>query len=353
MRVTGMVAAVGSMVGLLAGPVLANDGFGGLSATGLTFGKTADVAMLDEALAISPDKISVDYVFKNTSAQDVAGEVIFPLPPINLADLQNEDWNLPADRNRDNLVDFQASVDGKPVTVQIDRIAVIEPENAWERPASEAYDTPGTDVTAKLAQFHIPLTLDPEAISTLLAGMTVDQRKGLKAAGLIDSYDGSDDLTDPYPLWSIVLRYHWAQVFPAGAEVKVHHDYENHPTGGVFTWTDPPTEDYQADLVKQYCIDAGTSRAIAKVISAKANDGTTSDFGMSLNIAYVLKTANSWAGPIGHFKLTLDKGSAKNVISLCADGVKKVGPTTFVVEKTDFTPTADLDILIVQPPGVE
>jgi hypothetical protein len=37
------------------------------------------------------------------------------------------------------------------------------------------------------------------------------------------------------------------------------------------------------------------------------------------------------------------------VISLCAEGVTKAGPTTFVIEKTDFTPDRDLEILVVQP----
>jgi hypothetical protein len=63
----------------------------------------------------------------------------------------------------------------------------------------------------------------------------------------------------------------------------------------------------------------------------------------------VLRTANSWAGPIGKFRLTLDKGAAENVISLCADGLKKTGPTTFVMEKANFTPTSDLEILLAKP----
>ncbi|MFM7446480.1 MAG: DUF4424 family protein, partial [Tabrizicola sp.] len=72
-------------------------------------------------------------------------------------------------------------------------------------------------------------------------------------------------------------------------------------------------------------------------------------YGTAWNLSYVLRTANSWAGPIGKFTLTLDKGDPKNVISLCADGVKKTGPTTFVIEKTDYTPDRDLEVLIVQP----
>ena len=39
------------------------------------------------------------------------------------------------------------------------------------------------------------------------------------------------------------------------------------------------------------------------------------------------------------------------MISLCADGVKKTGPTTFVVEKTDYTPDRDLEVLVVGPDG--
>ena len=69
--------------------------------------------------------------------------------------------------------------------------------------------------------------------------------------------------------------------------------------------------------------------------------------GMSYYVDYVLKTARTWNGPIKDFKLTIDKGKADSVISLCIDGIKKTGPTTFVVEKKDFTPDDDISILIV------
>ena len=58
---------------LAASPALANDGFGGISATGLTFGQTEAVAMESEDLFISLDRITVDYVFRNTSTSDVTG----------------------------------------------------------------------------------------------------------------------------------------------------------------------------------------------------------------------------------------------------------------------------------------
>ena len=120
--------------------------------------------------------------------------------------------------------------------------------------------------------------------------------------------------------------------------MKISHDYENRSGGGLFGWSHPP-EDYMQTLVDQYCIDDGTSRALAKALARPPDaDGEVYSVGMSWNIAYVLRTANSWAGPIGRFKLTLDKGAPGNIISLCADGIKKTGPTTFVMEKTDFVP---------------
>jgi hypothetical protein len=34
-------------------------------------------------------------------------------------------------------------------------------------------------------------------------------------------------------------------------------------------------------------------------------------------------------------------------VSFCAEGVKKISPTQFEVRKTDFEPTQDLNVLIV------
>ena len=336
-----------TLVLLSALPAAANDGFGGLSATGLTFERTDAVQMIEEKLFIGIDKVAVDYVFHNITGADVTGEVIFPLPPVPVWASWESSMNLPEDGTKSDLVDFTATVDGKPVTVTIDKIAVIE--NPWEenRPLSEQYDTPGRDVTADLARLGIPLTLDVATIRDLLMALPADQKAAIKAAGIADFYDGDAAQgipPDAYGLWSIVTRYHWTQTFPAGADLQISHAYTNRPPGGLFYWTHPP-EDYQAYLTDQYCIDDGTSKALARMV--KSPDGD--EYGMSYNISYVLRTANRWAGPIGRFTLTLDKGDPKNIISLCAEGVTKTGPTTFVIEKTDFVPDRDLEIIIVQP----
>ena len=335
---------------LLAAPAFANDGFGGLSATGLSFGQTDAVAMEEERLFIGIDTIAVDYVFRNTTDKDVTGEVIFPLPPIAVWSGYEAMMNLPEDLTRPDVVGFTAMVDGQPVQVTIDRIAVLEEGFDEATPPSRQYDDPGKDVTAELERLGIPLTLDYLAVRDVLLGFPDDKRKEAADLGLAEYYDGdpaNDIPPDVWGAWSIVTRYHWTQTFPAGKVVKVSHSYTNRPPGGLFYWTDPP-EEYQTYLKDMYCIDDGTSRALVEALRNPEGD-EFGNYGTSWNISYVLRTANSWAGPIGKFSLTLDKGDPKNVISLCAEGVKKTGPTTFVVEKTNYTPDRDLEVLIVQP----
>lgn len=333
----------------LASPALANDGFGGLSATGLTFGQTDAVAMVEEDLFISPTKVKVAYVFENKTDKDVTGEVIFPLPPISLANLYYSPFNLPEDPARPNFLDFQAMVAGQKVDVTLDTIAVLEPE--WEegRPASFQYDTPGRDISAELAALDLPLTLDTATLETALHALGPQGMQAMADKGLLEYYPAEGETPEQIiPLWSLVMRYHWTQTFPAGEKLAIGHEYDNLPAGGLMSWEDP-LPDYMAEYADKYCVDAGTSRALTKATSYKDTDGNTYSMGSAYMISYVLRTANSWAGPIAKFKLTVDKAAPENVISLCADGIKKVGPTTFVWEQTNFSPARDLDILVMQP----
>lgn len=333
---------------LLALPALANDGFGGLSATGLTFGQTDAVAMEEEDLFIGIDRIAVNYVFRNTTGAAVTGEVIFPLPPIHVGQVIESQWNLPEDPDRENLVEFTAAVDGKAISVSVDRIAVIEPDLTEWMPSADQYDTPGQDVTADLERLGLPLSLNGDKVIAALKGLTPDQKAEAIGLGLAEFFDIGTPDEFAFPQWSVILRYHWTQTFPAGQSLKISHAYENRPAGGIFNWSHPP-EDYMQPVTEMYCIDDGTSRAIAKVLAQEPVDGEVYSTGMSWNIAYVLRTANSWSGPIGKFKLTIDKGDPGNIVSLCADGIRKTGPTTFVMEKTDFVPDRDLHILVAQP----
>ena len=51
----------------------------------------------------------------------------------------------------------------------------------------------------------------------------------------------------------------------------------------------------------------------------------------------MLTTGGNWAvGTIGKFKLTVDKGDPKALVSFCGDNVKKIGPTTFEMTADGF-----------------
>jgi hypothetical protein len=188
------------------------------------------------------------------------------------------------------------------------------------------------------------------AVREVLLSFPPERRAEVAALGLAEYSDGDpaqDVPPDVWGSWAIVTRYHRTQTLPAGKTVSVSHSYTNRPPGSLFCWTDPP-EDWQLYLKDQYCIDEGTAMALARTLKHPQGD-EFGHYGTAWNISCVLRTANSWAGPIGKFTLTLDKGAPENVISLCAEGVRKTGPTTFVMEKTDYTPDRDLEVLIVQP----
>ena len=310
----------------------ANDGFGGIGAGGLEFTQTDKVAMKSEDLFISTDKIKVSYVFANTSDEDVTGEVIFPLPPIAVQDLFFSDMNLPENPDRENLVNFTVEVNGVEITPKVERRAVhfsYAPESG-----EPVY---GEDVTALLAEAGAPLTLQPDRLVAAVEALPPTTLDKLVSAGLVEVHDGPSQGSDKYLFkWAVAVRYHWTQTFPAAKELSVRHAYENYPSGGIWSWEHPAKADYQKELERLYCIDEATSKGLARCRT-------------SYHIRYILGTANTWKGPIGNFKLTIDKGHPRNILSLCAEGVEKTGPTTFVVEKNDYRPPDELRILIASP----
>lgn len=316
----------------IAADTLANDGFGGIGANGLEFSQNDKVAMKSEDLFISLDKIKVSYVFANTSDEDVTGEVIFPLPPIWPMEMVHTDMNLPEDPDRENLVNFTVEVDGKNTTPKVERSAVRFSHNTETGAAVH-----GEDVTAQLAEAGIPLSLKTDRILAALESLPPATLQKLVADNLLEIRDAPAEGWDRYFCkWAVAVRYHWTQTFPASSEISVRHEYENYPPGGIWYWQHPATEDYQREIEREYCIDEATSKALTRCQA-------------SYHIRYILGTANTWKGPIGKFKLTIDKGEPRNILSLCADGVEKTGPTTFVIEKTDYSPPDELRILIAKP----
>ena len=91
-------------------------------------------------------------------------------------------------------------------------------------------------------------------------------------------------------------------------------------------------------------MDGGVLRAARKRLTSEPAE-------MVRQLHYVLVTANNWRGAIDNFKLTIDKGVAVNLVSLCRKGIVKTGPTTFEFKAKDFVTEAGFKDFFVEPPA--
>ncbi|NWH09112.1 MAG: DUF4424 family protein [Alphaproteobacteria bacterium] len=315
----------------------ANDGFAGIDAGGITFAKTDAVTMAKEELFISLDEVRVSYVFKNITANDVTGEVAFPLPPFMISIMLESDTD---DRlssgDEFNVLGFTALVDGKPVSLSADAQYRLPSYDTEGRITSER------DVTQRLKSLGVPTTYNAETVIAWFATLPAETQKALIAEGLF--YEASEPGRYA-PAYSVSAIFHWTQTFPANSEVRIAHSYRPMPSGSVpGVWP---------DLEAQYCIDEGTKRGIEKTLAPLGTEAGEGMMVVQYYLSYILSTANSWAGPIGDFTLTLDKGDPTSIISLCMDGIEKTGPTTFRVHKTNFKPERDLQIYLLKAEKTE
>lgn len=327
-----LLAAV--LAALLASPALANDSTAELAAGGLVLTKTTAIEMRSEDLFISEQAVRVRYVFVNTSAAPVTTRVAFPMPEIGGEDFGFHDTAIPNRDDPANILDFSTTVDGRPVVMAVE-------QRAFAR---------GVDQTAWLKAHGVPLALQLDGVIARLDALPKAAQDEAVALGLAvpDEYDaGRGWETHLNPAWILRTTFHWEQTFPAGAEVVVEHRYRPAVGGTVGTMIGSPGYTADAEGAAQrtrYCMDAPFLAAVAKARGSLDYAPFTETW-----IAYILRTGGNWARPIGDFRLVIDKGAPENLVSFCASGVKKIGPTLFEVRKTNWRPDRDLSILILKP----
>lgn len=325
---------LGGLLGLtMASGAAANDTSAVLEAGGLVYTRQDSIDMLSEDLFISQDEIRVDYVFKNQGDTDLETLVAFPMPEIG----GGLEFNAALDDfEHDNFMGFTVSQDG----------AEIEPE------LQQRVMVNGIDMTEEVRSKGVPLLPLSEATTAAIAKLPEDVQKDWETRGLIlnTAYDPEKPVEpDYFPLWKLDTVYWWRTTFPAGQEVKVHHSYKP-SVGGTVAMTfiqdgkpTPQLDEYR----ERYCLDDSLVNTAIKLEKQQNYDAGVYYYEKWLS--YILTTGANWAGPIGKFKLTVDKGSEKNYVSFCGDNVRKVGPTTFEMTATDFYPEKDLHILLVVP----
>lgn len=322
------------LAALLAVPALANDSTAELAAGGLVLTRTDAIEMRSEDLFISQEAVRVRYVFVNTSGAPVTTRVAFPMPDIGGEGFFYSDSSIPNPDDAANLLDFRTTVNGAPVAMAVEQKAFVGQ----------------VDRSDWLRRHGIPLALHLDGVVARLDALPKAVQDEALALGLVtpDEYDaGKGWERHLSPAWVLRTTFHWEQTFAQGAEVVVEHSYRPAVGGSVGTMVGSPG--YMADAEgaaerARYCIDSAFLGAVERAKKGRDYPPFTES-----RIAYVLKTGGNWAKPIGDFRMVIDKGAPENLVSFCANGVKKIGPTRFEVRKTNWRPDRDLSILILKP----
>jgi hypothetical protein len=300
-----------------------NDSSATLGAGGLVLRPTMDIALDSEDLYISPTEIRVRYRFRNVTNLNVPMRIAFPLPDIDLAELSEVPVERPGSDGI-NFIDFKVTVEGQGIAPELAARALLKDE----------------DVTDYLTSKGVKLSFFVDGFDDSLKALDAAGRRDMTARGLAIY----DEYGNVYPQWRLRTAFHWPQMFSANRTVTIEHSYK--PVVGQFFVSKHSLE---GDELAPFCVDAGTARAIDKRIRERSTGAEGEGLLIARNVQYILKTADNWRGPIGRFTLTVDKGEADRILSLCFDGaLKKTAPTTFTAEFTDYVPNADLSVLILE-----
>ncbi|MEZ5743722.1 MAG: DUF4424 family protein [Sphingomonadaceae bacterium] len=311
-------------------PALANDSEAEIGIGGIVLLKRSPALVMEsEDLYISEKIVRVKYRFRNPTDEAITTTVAFPMPPQPRA-FHDRWYDMDTPQDFTDFA-FNTRVDGQPVRLtRIDRAMV------------------GTrDVTDAIAAQGWPMYwMGEDGFTDLFEKMPEAEQRKWEAEGLMVEQEMFD--YRPMPAWDLVTFFVREQVFPANSTVSVEHEYVPMLGGSVGGALHKSVREDSPEILEAYheayCIDDYFLRGFDRRIQPTKPDHIVY-YGETW-IGYVLSSGANWNGPIGDFRLVIDKGDPDNLVSFCMDGVKKIAPTQFEVRKSDFTPTTDLQILI-------
>jgi uncharacterized protein DUF4424 len=316
---------IGILLCLAPAAVLADDSSAALAAGGLVLTKQADIRMASEDLFISPKQVRVRYEFVNDGKSDVDTIVAFPLPDIDVERFYFEPLGT-TEKATPNFMGFELAVDGRKVAPQVEERAFYK----------------GRDVGAIAKKAGLPLNIVGTDMVDRLDRLPKATREMLMKEGLMDA-------DEPTVHWTTSTKFWWHQVFPAGKTVVVEHRYQPVTGQSFFGEADLVDKDEGTTNVRDYCIDAATAAAVRARLAKLDEHGQNGKYLQAYRTEFVLKTANNWKGPIGKFRLTLDKLKPANLMSLCWDGeLRKTGQTSFEGARDNLAPNRDVRLLVLE-----
>lgn len=320
-------------LGLAAGYGWANDSTAQLATGGLIFVHNDDVEMRSEDLFISSGEVKVRYRFFNKTDQDVRVLIAFPIPEIKAG--QEVALALPSD-DPVNALAFSTLVNGEPVKTQVEQRVTAA----------------GIDRTQYLRDLGLPLAPHLGTTNDALDRLPREKWDELVRLGLaeIGEYDvGKGPQKHLSARWALHTTFYWEQLFPARTETVIEHRYKpsvGETAGTALGSRNVEREDWFKAYERKYCLDRSFQAAVTRARQA-APDDHAAPF-TEERIDYILKTGANWSGPIGEFRLVVDKGHPDNLISLCGHGIKKISPTQFEMVRKNFRPEGNLSVLILK-----
>ncbi len=301
----------------------ANDSIARVGTGGLTLLKSDSIRMVEETLTISTSRIEVHYRFLNESKEDIKTIVAFPMPEYGY----NPGFS-DGDSNRApyRWGDFSIQADGKHISTYSNRSAVYKGKDITEAlrkiglSDSQIFETFG-DCKANYGE------------ETISCGLPDEQKS--KIDKLIGRRSGEPKFW--VAPWEIAVSAFWEQTFPAGREIEVTHEYK--PLVG---------KQNSPFIGSDGCPDEGSGRAVEKQINA-AN--RPPPYGFTDEVEYILGTGRNWKGPIGNFRLLIEKKYPEEIVSLCFPGKgRKLSPTLIEFSQKNYIPQDRLVVYFVFVP---
>ncbi|MBQ8843538.1 MAG: DUF4424 family protein [Elusimicrobiaceae bacterium] len=294
---------------------IANDTAGTILPTGgIVFEKQDGIKMKVEALYIRPYQIEVNYLFENTTNQDITTQVFFPLPEMPAVE------EYLGDESHDYK--FKLWVNGKQKQYQ----------THWTITKNDK------DITKEVAiLFYRPEeVITDQELSKRIAILPEETRKSLEDNKIIawdwtldrDSGEIQSWIMGEHVAWQKQISYSWEQNFPAHKTVSVRHTYT--PTA-IYNSVGAPFSKCVYDKSDPY-------KSFAYI--AENENTYSADHLQARNyLEYILTTANNWQGPIESFNLIV-QSPFKSVG--CFDGEAFYGEEYYAVNRQNYTPQWDL-----------
>jgi hypothetical protein len=308
-------------------PGRANDGIAEREAGGLVFRTTRQIDMVSEDLYVSRERIRVRYLFRNRTPRAVRLTVAFPLPDHDL----REDFYGETAYPRD----FHTRVDGRLIRMRVEYRAF------WR----------GAEHTALLNRLHVPIMYQGEDLNPIvnaLSALPEPEQQRLIALGLVEPFDEPGAGRTISPVWTVKETWYWDQIFPADRNLIVEHDYRPGAGGTIGTGLDNMdvrNSEQGRAAIARYCLTPDFLRSVHRIAQARG-----AGYFSEAYVSYILTTGAGWRSPIGTFRLVVDKGLARNIVSFCGENVRQISPTQFEMRRRNWRPTSDLHVLIMQPP---